>query len=54
LPEKEKKQFSKDTDKYLHEIIDDLVKRNIFNQTDISRLNNNINVTYQQSCKVTE
>ncbi len=54
LPNDAKKSFSESTDNYLHEIMADLVNINILDKDDLKTLNNKIEVTYQQSCDITE
>ncbi len=54
LPNSAKKSFSEATENYLQEIMADLVNINILDKNDLKVLNNKIEVTYQQSCNVTE
>lgn len=54
LPNDARKSFSETTEKYLQEIMTDLVAINILDKNDLKILNNKIEVTYQQSCNVTE
>lgn len=54
LPNDTKKSFSETTENYLQEIMADLVNINILNKNDLNIMNNKIEVTYQQSCNVTE
>lgn len=54
LPNEAKKSFSETTENYLQEIMADLVDINILDKNDLKTLNNKIQVTYQQSCNVTE
>lgn len=54
LPNNVKKSFSETTEKYLQEIMADLVDINILDKNDLKILNNKIEVTYLQSCNVTE
>jgi len=54
LPNDAKKSFSETTENYLQEIMADLVNINILDKNDLKTLNNKIEVTYQQSCNVTE
>lgn len=54
LPNDAKKTFSESTDNYLQDIMADLVNIKILDENDLKTLNNKIEVTYQQSCDVTE
>ena len=54
LPNNAKKSFSETTENYLQEIMADLVNINILDENDLKTLNNKIEVTYQQSCDITE
>lgn len=54
LPSDAKKSFSETTENYLLEIMADLVNINILDENDLKTLNNKIEVTYQQSCDITE
>ena len=54
LPNDTKKSFSESTEIYLQEIMADLININILDKDDLMTLNNNIEVTYLQSCNVTE
>jgi len=54
LPAKIKNSFYLDTEKYLQNTIADLYAKNIFNYSDIQKLNGKINVSYLQTCKTTE
>jgi len=54
LPSDAKKSFSESTEKYLQEIMTDLVDINILDKNDLKILNNKIEVTYSQSCDITE
>ena len=54
LPNDAKKSFSETTENYLQEIMADLVDINILDKNDLKTLNNKIEVTYLQSCNVTE
>jgi hypothetical protein len=54
LPNNVKKSFSETTETYLQEIMADLVNINILDKNDLKILNNKIEVTYLQSCNVTE
>ena len=54
LPNDAKKSFSETTENYLQEIMANLVDINILDKNDLKTLNNKIEVTYQQSCNVTE
>jgi len=54
LPNDSKKSFSETTEKYLQEILSDLVNIHILDEDDLKTLNNKIEVTYQQSCDITE
>ena len=54
LPNNAKKSFSETTENYLQEIMADLVNINILDKNDLKVMNNKIEVTYQQSCNVTE
>ena len=54
LPNDAKKSFSESSEIYLQEILADLVDINILDENDLKILNNKIEVTYQQSCDITE
>ncbi len=54
LPNDAKKSFSETTENYLLEIIADLININILDKDDLKILDNKIEVTYQQSCDITE
>lgn len=54
LPNDAKKSFSENTETYLQEIMADLVNIHILDKNDLITLNNKIEVTYLQSCNVTE
>ena len=54
LPNDAKKSFSESSENYLQEILADLVDINILDKNDLKILNNKIEVTYQQSCNITE
>ncbi len=54
LPNNAKKSFSESTENYLQEIMTDLVNIHILDKNDLKILNNKIEVTYLQSCNVTE
>lgn len=54
LPDNAKKSFYESTENYLQEIMADLVNINILDKDDLKTLDNKIEVTYQQSCNVTE
>ena len=54
LPSEAKKAFSNSTENYLQDIMADLVNIHILDQNDLNVLNNKIEVTYQQSCEITE
>ena len=54
LPKDVRESFYQSTDKYLHEIMVDLVNIGILDQSDLNTMNYKIKVTYQQSCEVTE
>ncbi len=54
LPNEAKNSFYQSTDKYVHEIITDLVNIGVLDDNDLKTLNYKIKVTYQQSCEVTE
>lgn len=54
LPRDAKQSFSATTEKYLQDILADLVNINILDENDLKIMNNKIKVTYQQSCEVTE
>ena len=54
LPSNAKKSFSESTENYLQEIMADLVNINILDKNDLKTLNNKIEVTYLQSCDITE
>ena len=54
LPAEAKKSFSESSENYLQEILADLVDINILDKNDLKILNNKIEVTYLQSCDITE
>lgn len=54
LPTNAKKSFSKSTEIYLQEILASLVNDRILDQKDLEIMNNKIEITYVQSCEVTE
>ena len=54
LPESIRSSFSKNTERYLQETLADMLTRHILNAEDIATLNNKIDVTYNQSCEITE
>lgn len=54
LPMDIRRSFSKATENYLQETLADMLVRHILNDEDIAILNNKIDVTYVQSCEVTE
>ena len=54
LPKEDRNSFYQSTDKYLHEIMTDLVNIGILDQNDLKTMNYKIKVTYQQSCEITE
>ncbi len=54
LPNNVKKSFSESSENYLQEILADLVDINILDKNDLKTLNNKIEVTYLQSCDITE
>lgn len=54
LPNNIQKTFSEDTENYLQDIMADLVNINILDKNDLEILNNKIEVTYLQSCDITE
>lgn len=54
LPKEARESFYQSTDKYLHEIIYDLVNIGILDENDLKTMNYKIKVTYQQSCEITE
>ena len=54
LPNDAKKSFSESTENYLQEIMADLVDIHILDKNDLKILDNKIEVTYLQSCNVTE
>ena len=54
LPTESKKTFSESTENYLQDIMADLININILDKSDLKILNNKIEVTYQQSCDITE
>ena len=54
LPKEDRNSFYQSTDKYLHEIMLDLVNIGILDNNDLKTMNYKIKVTYQQSCEITE
>ena len=54
LPNDAKKSFSESSENYLQEILVDLLNIGILDKNDLKILNNKIEVTYLQSCDVTE
>ena len=54
LPKEARESFYQTTDKYLHDIMIDLVNIGILDDNDLKTMNYKIKVTYQQSCEVTE
>ena len=54
LPTDVKKTFSESTENYLQDIMADLVNIKILDEKDLETLNNKIEVTYSQSCDITE
>lgn len=54
LPSDAKQSFSESTENYLQEIMSNLVDINILDKNDLKILNNKIEVTYLQSCDITE
>ena len=54
LPDDAKKSFSESSENYLQAILADLVDINILDKNDLKTLNNKIEVTYLQSCEITE
>ena len=54
LPKEARNSFYQSTDKYLHEIMADLVNIGILDNSNLKTMNYKIKVTYQQSCEVTE
>lgn len=54
LPNNAKITFSESSEKYLQDIMADLVGIGILDQNDLNTLNNKIEVNYLQSCNVTE
>jgi hypothetical protein len=54
LPIEAKKSFSESTEEYLQAIMSDLIDINILDNSDLEILNKKIDVTYLQSCDVTE
>ena len=54
LPKEARESFYQNTDKYLHDIMIDLVNIGILDDNDLKTMNYKIKVTYQQSCEVTE
>ena len=54
LPKEARESFYQSTDKYLHEIMYDLVNIGILDENDLKTMNYKIKVTYQQSCEITE
>jgi len=54
LPKEARDSFYQSTDKYLHEIMYDLVNIGILDENDLKTMNYKIKVTYQQSCEITE
>ena len=54
LPDDAKKSFSESSENYLQAILADLVDINILDKNDLKILNNKIEVTYLQSCEITE
>ena len=54
LPSSVRYSFSKATEKYLQSTLADMLVRHILDDNDIKTLNNRINVSYVQSCEVTE
>ncbi len=54
LPNEAQKSFSESSENYLQEILANLVEIHILDQSDLKTLNNKIEVTYQQSCNITE
>ena len=54
LPKEVRESFYQSTDKYLHEIMYDLVNIGILDENDLKTMNYKIKVTYQQSCEITE
>ena len=54
LPNNAKETFSESTENYLQDIMADLVDIKILDENDLKTLNNKIEVTYSQSCDITE
>ena len=54
LPTNAKQSYLKSTEKFLQELLINLVNDNILNRNDLEIMNNKINVTYTQSCDFTE
>ena len=54
LPNDAKSTFKESTEKYLQEIMADLVNINILDEDDLKVMNNKIKVNYQQNCEITE
>ena len=54
LPNDAKNVFKETTERYLQEIIANLVDIRILDENDLKIMNNKIKVTYQQNCQITE